>query len=458
MEMSRLRAAARASSRLGPGSSLGAVTGPAVRGVRHFVVEPGGGRADAAAMPYLLLAALLLASAPPPQNGGAGPSWPGVWGPSRNGTAVSAGIPARPSGLKELWRRRTQGGYSEIVAHGAALFTGEARDGTDYIVSMEAATGKERWRAALGQTYRGHDGSHDGPIATPAVDGNDVFAVGPHGTVVAIDAGSGKERWRHDLVTGYGAAAPIYGFGTSPLIEGDAVLVQTSGENSRGLLAFDRASGKLLWNARHGVRGGYSSPSAGVAAGVRQIVASAGDTVFAVSPADGTLLWSVKGLGDPEQVTNPPQFLAYDRVMVSSWGESVVLKVSRSGSTLSAAEVWRSPRLRASYSPSIYRDGHFYGFSGPFLLCVDAATGDVRWRQRTYEGTLIGAGANLFVLSRASGELMVVEASPKAYSQLMTAPVFTPGSASYTGPSVVGNRMYLRNVEEIVAFSIEGQS
>lgn len=411
-------------------------------------------------MAYLLITALLLAatSPPPPQNGGSSTSWPGVWGPARNGTAVMAGTPARPSGFKELWRRKTQGGYSEVAAHGGAIFTGEAKDGTDYVVSLDAATGTERWRAALGPTYRGHDGSHDGPIATPAVDGNDVFAVGPHGTIVAIDAASGKERWRHDLVKAYHAAAPIYGFGTSPLIEGNAVLVQTNGENSRGLLAFDRTSGTLLWNAKHGVRGGYSSPSAGTAAGVRQVVAAAGDSIFAVSPGDGSLLWSIKGLGDPEQVTNPPQFLSEDRVMVSSWGESVLLKIARTGSTLSATEIWRSPRLRGSYSPAIYRDGHFYGFSGPFLLCVDALTGDIRWRQRTYEGTLIGAGANLFVLSRASGELMVVEASPKAYSQVMTAPVFTPGSAAYTGPSIVGNRLYLRNVEEIVAFAIEGQS
>jgi outer membrane protein assembly factor BamB len=410
-------------------------------------------------MAYLLVVVLVLTAttSSSSQNGGTSASWPGVWGPARNGTAVSAGTPARPSGFKELWRRKTQGGYSEVAVHGGAAFTGEASNGTDYIVSMDTATGRERWRAALGPTYRGHDGSHDGPIATPAVDGNDVFAVGPHGMLVAIDATTGRERWRHDLVKSYAATSPVYGFGASPLVEGNAVLVQTNGEASRGLLAFDRTTGKLLWNTKQGVRGGYSSPSAGVAAGVRQVVAAAGDSVFAVSPADGRLLWTIKGLGDPEQVANPPQFLADDRVLVSSWGESVLLKIARTGDTLSATEVWRSPRLRASYSPAIYQGGHFYGFSGPFLLCVDATTGDVKWRQRTYEGTLIGAGSNLFVLSRASGELLVVEASPKAFTQIATVPVFTPGSASYTGPSVVGNRVYLRNVEEIVALAIEGR-
>ena len=410
-------------------------------------------------MAYLLLLSLLLATTPSPaaRTDASPGSWPGVWGPARNGIAITTRTPARPSGFKELWRRKTQGGYSEVAVHGGIAYTGEASNGTDFIVAMDAGTGRERWRVALGPTHRGHDGSHDGPIATPAVDGTDVVAVGPYGTVVAIDAATGRERWRHDLVKAFGATAPVYGFGTSPLIEGSAVFVQASGEGSQGLLAFDRSTGKLLWNAKHGVRGSYSSPSVGVAAGVRQVVASAGDSVFAVSPVDGRLLWAVKGLGDAEHVANPPQFLTEDRVIVSSWNESVLLKIGKAGDTLAATEVWRSPRLRGSYSPIIQRDGHLYGFSGPFLVCVDAASGDVKWRQRTYEGTLIGVGSHLYVLSRGSGELLVVEASPTAYNQIASTAVFTPGSASYTGPSVVGDRIYLRNVEEIVALSIEGR-
>lgn len=408
-------------------------------------------------MIHLLLAALMLTAVAGEQNGGDRPSWPGVWGPSRNGTAVAAHTPARPTGFKELWRRKTHGGYSEVAAVGEIVLTMEARDGTDYVVSLEATSGRERWRAAVGATYRGHDGSHDGPIATPVVDGRDVFAVGPHGVLLALDLETGRERWRHDLVREFQAAAPIYGFGSSPLVDGNRVIVLTGGEQSRGLLAFDRVSGKLAWNTRHGVRGGYSSPAIGTLAGVRQIVAAAGDQMFGVSPADGRLLWTIAGPGDGEVVANPPQFVADDRVLLTTWTEAILLRVTTQGEALTAAEVWRSPRFRGAYSPTILRDGHFYGFAGPFLLCADAATGDVKWRHRMYEGALVGVGANLFVLGRASGDLHVIAASPAAFTEITKTAVLTPGATSMTGPSVAGNRVFVRNAEEIVALAIEGR-
>jgi outer membrane protein assembly factor BamB len=392
------------------------------------------------------------------QNGGTKePAWPGVWGPSRNGTAATDGLPAQPTGFRELWRKKTQGGYSEVAVTPRLAVTMEARDGTDEVVAFERDSGRELWRAKVGPTYRGHDGSHDGPIATPAVDGSDVFVVGPHGAFVALDSVSGRERWRHDLVKDFGASPMIYGFGSSPLVDGATVIVQTGGEKSRGLLAFERSTGKLQWNAAHGLRGGYSSPAIGTLAGTRQVVASAGDRVYAVSPADGKLLWSVPGPGDGEGVANPPQMLDHERVLITFWGEALLLKISRENDALAAKEVWRSTRLRSAYSPTIHRDGHFYGFNGPYLTCVEAATGDVRWRHRLYEGTIVGLGPNLLVLSRTSGNIHVVAASPSAFIEVARGTVLTPGSNSMTGPSVAGNRVFVRNSEEIVALEIEGK-
>jgi outer membrane protein assembly factor BamB len=408
-------------------------------------------------MVHFFIAALVIAVGAGEQNGGDRSSWPGVWGPARNGVAPAASAPAVPTGFKELWRRSTHGGYSEVTAVGDVVLTMEAREGTDYVVSLQAATGRERWRTAVGPTYRGHDGSHDGPIATPAVDGRDVFAVGPHGVVLALDLETGRERWRHDLVKEFHAAAPIYGFGSSPVVEGNRVFVLTGGEQSRGLLAFDRDTGTLAWNTRHGIRGGYSSPAIGTLAGVRQLVAAAGDQMFAVSPNDGKVLWTIAGPGDGEVVANPPQFVGEDRVLLTTWTEAILLRVTKQGDALSATEVWRSPRFRGAYSPTILRDGHLYGFAGAFLLCADATTGDIKWRQRMYEGTLVGVGPNLFVLGRSSGDLHVVAASPAAYTEIAKKTVLTPGATSMTGPSIAGHRVFVRNAEEIVALAIEGR-
>src|SRR5687767_5891694 len=100
--------------------------------------------------------------------------WPGLWGPSRSGVTAAA-IPAAPRAAEVLWRRPVSGGYSEVAIHSGRAFTMAMHSGDDFIVALDAATGAERWRVRVGPTYRGHGGSDDGPISTPAIEGNDLF-------------------------------------------------------------------------------------------------------------------------------------------------------------------------------------------------------------------------------------------------------------------------------------------
>lgn len=394
----------------------------------------------------VMLSAAAHTQTPSPQ------SWPGLWGPARNGEspvrlAAAAPVP------RELWRRSVAGGYSEIAVGGGHAVTMELRNGADFVVALDPATGREQWSAKVGATLKGHDGSDDGPIATPAIDGGGVFAAGPHGHLLALDAATGRERWRHDLVAEFGAGVPPYGFAASPLVERDLVIVPTGGPNSRGLLAFNRTTGQLVWNAAHAKTLAYSSAVAADIGGVRQIVAVAGDRIFAVAPVDGRLLWSIAGLGADKELATSPIVLPGDRVLYSSWDETVMVKVTRARDALSARELWRSPRLRAYNGPTIYRDGFLYGVAGPQLVCLDAETAEIKWRERTGEGTLVALGPHLLLLGQTSGELRVVRASPDGYAESRRTRVFAPEVISATGPTVAGGRVYLRNLREMAAFS-----
>lgn len=381
-------------------------------------------------------------------------SWPGLWGPSRSGqTRAPAG---EVSGVKERWRRATEGGYSEIAVADGRAVTLELRGGDDFVVALDASSGRELWSTRIGPTYRGHGGSDDGPIATPAVAGDAVYAVGPHGQLLAVDARTGAFRWRHDLVKEFGATLPGWGFGSSPLVEGRLLILPTGGEKSRGLLAFDRATGRLVWHAPHMKATAYSSAVAATIGGTRQIVTVAGDRVFAVRPQDGSLLWAVPGPGLNPEVANSPIVLPDDRVLITTWPGAMMLKVSREGKTFGAAEVWRSTFPRGANGPTIHRDGLLYGFAGPQLVCVDAATGQVRWRERTGEGTLVGVGASLLLLGQTSGDVHVIRASPDRFSELLRTRVLAPGVRSVTGPSIAAGRLYVRNLKEIAAFDIVG--
>jgi hypothetical protein len=164
----------------------------------------------------------------------------------------------------------------------------------------------------------------------------------------------------------------------------------------------------------------------------------------------------VAGAGGGEEVNNSPFVLPDNRVLVSYWGEAVMLKVAGKDTAFTVTELWRGPRIRNTHGPVIYKDGYLYGFAGPITVCIDAATGDLKWRQRTYEGSLVGYGDYLLLLGQSSGELALVRASPEGYSELTRMRVFTPGSTSITGPAPSGSRIFLRNVEEIVALRVEG--
>ncbi len=379
--------------------------------------------------------------------------WPGLWGAFRNG-AVEGKLQTATGDVQVLWRRAVHGGYSEIAVAGDRAFTLELRDGVDYIVAVNARSGREQWTVPIGPTYRGHGGSDDGPISTPAVEGADLIALGPRGDLIAVDIRSGTERWRHNLVKSFSAQAPTWGFAASPLIEGRLVIVPTGGPDSRGLLAFDRVSGQLAWNAAVAKATAYSSAIVATLGGVRQVVAVASDRVFGVEPAIGRVLWSAPGTGGNIEVSNSAVVLPGDRLLLSNWEESMVLRVSRGATGVTASEVWRSNRLRNTNGPTIYRDGFLYGFAGAILVCINAETQQIAWRERTGAGTVIAVGDHMVLLGQESGELLIADISPEKFALRRRLRVLPEGIRAVTGPSFDGNHVYVRNLREIVALRL----
>lgn len=381
-------------------------------------------------------------------------AWGQLWGPTGNGiVAPSVRLAAAPK-LREVWRRPLGSGFSAISLAGTRGYTGISDGPSDFLAAIDLASGRELWRTRLGDAYRGHDGSKDGPISTPAVDGPRVFIVGPRGLLLAADAATGKELWRVDLAADLEAPAPFYGFGTSPVVVGDLVIVSAGGEKNN-LAAFAKATGKRAWSVSHSKAVGYATPVLATLAGVPQLLVYANDRLLGVKPEDGSLLWS-QATGWTDEASRSPLALPGDRVLISSWGEAKLFQVKAQGGALSATEVWKTPRLKSSYSPTVFHDGYLYGMNGAYLTCVDPATGDAVWRQKVYGGSLILVDGHAVILGDQSGDLRLGRVSAKGFEEKALRPVFNAGATSLTGPSMMGTRIYLRNVEEAVALEVEG--
>jgi hypothetical protein len=80
----------------------------------------------------------------------------------------------------------------------------------------------------------------------------------------------------------------------------------------------------------------------------------------------------------------------------------------------------------------------------------------VKWRQKTYSGSLILVNGHLVILGDASGDLRIALARPDQYQERLKVPVFNAGATSFTNPVFASGRLILRNTEEIVALEITG--
>lgn len=105
--------------------------------------------------------------------------WPDWAGPEGNRSSNGNGLFSDGTfGLKQEWLAQLGSGYSGITIVGNVAVTGMADHESDYLVGLDTSTGKELWRYRIADVYVGHDGSDDGPLATPAVYDGRVYGMG----------------------------------------------------------------------------------------------------------------------------------------------------------------------------------------------------------------------------------------------------------------------------------------
>ncbi len=319
---------------------------------------------------------------------------------------------------RELWRVPYGSGYSSVSVVSALAVSARADKDGDFVTAHDAMTGAERWRFRLEDTYEGHDGSHDGPLSTPAIARRTVFAISARGRLVALDTADGALRWERDLVRQDRAKAPSYGFASSPLVAGDMVLVQ-GGKRGDSLMAFDQETGEKRWGAgKEAVR--YSSPALMVVGDEAQVVVATNKSVLGVRLADGTEAWRHPVAADDFT----PLPLGNNRVFISGDSYSFVLEIvkqekNQQVKNLVPQVLWRTGDDEGAWGPVMHDDGMLYAQDGDDnLLGADATTGEVLWRREAVNGTTIRVGTFVFLLAYGGGDVHLFEATRKGARNL----------------------------------------
>ncbi len=404
------------------------------------------GAAAGAARALATLACLLAAAV-------ASGDWPQFRGPHRDGVSPEVNLlrswPA--GGPPRLWHVPIGEGYSHLTVAGGRIYTLFGANGGEQLAAFDAGNGHQLWIVKIDAELINDQGN--GPRSTPTFDAGTLYVQSAQGQLDAVNAATGKVLWHHDLQGEFGAVVPTWGMASSPLVEGNLLLVAVGGSRGHAAMAFDKHSGRVAWAALDD-KPGYASPIAITAAGTRQAVFFTGAAIAGLAAADGRLLWRIPWQTDYDVNAATPLFVAPDQLFVSSGYDTgaALFRLAGAAGRVTAEPVWKSRVLKNQFSSTVLAGNYLYGFDNGTFKCVAARTGEERWKHRGLgHGSVILADGMLLVLSE-SGKLALVEATPEDYRERASFQALD--GRCWTGPSLADGKLFLRNGEAMEAFDV----
>jgi outer membrane protein assembly factor BamB len=383
------------------------------------------------------------------------PYWTGFRGPLRDGVYREQALLTTwpPEGLTPLWKQPVGGGYASFAIANGRAFTIEQRRGQEVVTAYDVNTGRELWAHGWDGEFKEWMGG-DGPRATPSWADGRVYALGALGELRCLDEASGELEWRVNILDDNAAGNLPWGMAASPLVVDDLVVVLPGGPAGRSVVAYDSKTGARRWAALNDKQA-YSAPMLVTIEGVRQILIITGTRLVAITPESGALLWeypwpTMNDINASQPVIVPPG----NRVLLSSgYGHgAALLEVTRSDGRFGTRLVWENSRLKNRFSTSIEHAGFIYGLDENIMTCLDAATGETKWKAGRYgHGQIVRVGDHVLVLTE-EGELVLVKANPERLEEVARVPALQ--GKTWNHPAIDNGRLLVRNLAEMAAFDL----
>jgi outer membrane protein assembly factor BamB len=419
--------------------------------------------------------------------------WPQWMGPGRDNVWHESGIVEKfPSaGPAIRWRVPIGAGYSSPTVAGGRVFlidrqvnegapkppTPFARlsiPGIERVVCLNAADGKTIWSQQYSCDYT--MSYNAGPRAAPAVEGDRVYSFGGEGDLQCRQVSDGKLIWQQHLG---GDHTPMWGFASSPLIEGNQIIV-LGGDPSGVAAAFNKLDGKPLWKALPAKEPGYSSPIVIEAGGKRQLIVWHAESLNSLDPQTGKVYWSEAFTSQAGMSIATPRH-AGDLLLISAfYNGAMVMKLD--ADKPAATKLWKiggkseqkTAALHAVMCTPVIQDDFIYGVcSYGQLRCLKALSGDRVWE--TFAATsgdagpvrwanaLIIANADRYFLFNEKGDLIIAKFTPQGYQEISRAHLVEPTNIDpgrpvvWSQPAFADRCIFVRNDKELVCASLAAE-
>ena len=220
--------------------------------------------------------------------------WPGWLGPHRNGWVDHVQPPASwPEKLLRSWQVTVGTGYGSPLVVANRVYQHARQGDHEVLWCLDLETGNVQWRQEYRVPFKiggGGEFHGKGPKSSPLWAEGRIFTMSITGALSAWDASSGALQWRRDYASQFKKGHPYWGASTSPIVDGDRVIVHFGTDDEGALVALNTKNGQEVW--RHGKDGAsYSSPLLVEIDGIRQVVQWNHRALVGVDSNSGRALW-----------------------------------------------------------------------------------------------------------------------------------------------------------------------
>jgi outer membrane protein assembly factor BamB len=427
-------------------------------------------------------------------------NWPSFRGIHASGISGGQGIPLHwdiQAGTNIKWKLRIPGlGHSSPVVWKDKVFitTAKGKDDEPYlkiglygqspdnlekydhhyiVYCIDKDTGKIVWErtayVGVPKVNRHVKSSH--ATCTIATDGTHVAAFfGSQGLYVYDMAG--KLLWKKDLGLLDSGAFDYpeiqWGFGSSPVIYKDKLIVLCDVNNQSFIACFDVATGKENWRTLRDETPTWGTPTVYEGKDRTQVIVNGYKHRGGYDFYTGKALWWFKGGGD---IPVPTPIVAHGLIFFSSGHGRLrpiyAVKLNAQGDislgkgeTSNEFVAWAKLKQGAYIpTPIVYGDYLYVGKDNGILACYKAKTGEELYRKRiadkygSYSASPVAADGRIY-FTEEHGNIHIIQAGPE-YRYLASNQMNEPCMAT---PAISGKMLFIRTSRHLYAISNGGSN
>lgn len=411
--------------------------------------------------PSLFAVVYLLLSVP----FAAADNWSQFRGPLANGTTPESGFPTEWSADSNVdWSvPLPQPGNGSPIVCGGRVFVCSAEDSQGLkrsLICFAADSGERRWTqtVAVDQEMPTHKTNPYGG-STPACDGKRVFVWHATGGLHAYSL-DGEHLWsRTDL----GEFRHMWGYGSSPVVIGDRVVLNSGPGKQVFVAAFDVQTGDTLWkhdepvegdgehNADNKYMGTWSTPVPMQTEGRDIAVVALHKRIVAFDVDSGEIHWFFPVDSDRGDLAYSSPIINGKRCVFNAGfsGPAMAFEIDGQGD-ITDKQIWNVKSNPQSIGTGIVVDGYWYRpGAGPNLIeCLDLKTGQAIWKERSkgaFWGSIALAGEVAYVTDQR-GSTIVFRPSPDRFIKLAENQL---GDGCNATPALADGAIYVRTDEKL---------